>query len=73
MNTSVSRGIIAQVLSAATWGFDFAGHPAVGSILHDPNTAAVLTTFIASAFTIWGICEHAFATFENKRAKMGPL
>lgn len=69
MDPSSIRGIVAQVLSAGMWAFDLAGHPDVGSMLHDPSTAAAVTTLIASTFTLWGICEHVFVTLENKRAK----
>ncbi len=55
------RGTVAQILSALMWVSDFSGYAPIGAILHDPATSEAVTTFIASAMTLWGIGEHLLA------------
>jgi hypothetical protein len=43
------------------WVSDFSGYAPIGAILHDPATSEAVTTFIASAMTLWGIGEHLLA------------
>lgn len=63
------KSIILHVLSLAMWASDVMGHPAVGSVLHDPKTASAVTAFIASGLACWGIIQHLRLAFENKEIK----
>lgn len=69
MSPSISRGTVAQLLAALTWIVGLTGHSEAAAILHDPNLATEITTFVGLGFTLWGIAEHVYAAYVAQKPK----
>lgn len=72
MNLKDIHGSVAQALSMAMWASDIAGHPAVGTILHNPQTAQAIDMTIAGLLGLWGIAHSIYLAWIGKQLREEP-